>query len=402
MNILILGGGAEERAWARAIAVDSRARLLAAFPGFDEFPDVPRPRDLDDALARAGVEAVVVGGPPSERGEWLRRVAAIGLPTICLHPPGEDSEAYYQVALSREETGAIVIPDLPGRLHPGVKALRDAIEGAAAEVGPFRGLRIEWPVEPGGDEVDLARHIFPRVVDLVRALVGEVEAVTATGDPPGLRPHESLVVQLRAAESRRAEVRIEGGTANETQAPVRITLTGTTGAWTLECDPRFAGPARLVRHGGGAAENTREIDPWDPHAAILDVLDEAAGRSGRDGHPDLLDGTRAMELSEAVVRSLRRGRTVDLHYEEISEAGTFKGVMTSFGCVLLLIVLVMLPLALIGPPLGLPGTIYIAYLIPPVLILFILLQLLGITARRRTPGPAGAPARKNPADDVSG
>jgi myo-inositol 2-dehydrogenase/D-chiro-inositol 1-dehydrogenase len=57
--------------------------------------------------------------------------------------------------------------------------------------------------------------------------------------------------------------------------------------------------------------------------------------------------------------------------------------MTSFGCVLLLIALVALPLALIGPPLGLPGTIYIAYLIPPVLILFIVLQLLGVAARGR-------------------
>ena len=42
-----------------------------------------------------------------------------------------------------------------------------------------------------------------------------------------------------------------------------------------------------------------------------------------------------MELSEAVVRSLRRGRTIDLHYEAISEEASFKSIMTSTGCMIL-------------------------------------------------------------------
>ena len=50
-----------------------------------------------------------------------------------------------------------------------------------------------------------------------------------------------------------------------------------------------------------------------------------------------------MELSEAVVRSLRRGRTIDLHYEAISEEASFKSIMTSTGCVLLLGVLLSSP-----------------------------------------------------------
>src|SRR5207248_354066 len=126
MNFLLLGDGAEELAWARAISDAAGHRLLAAYPGAVGFPELAAPRDLDDALALAEVEAVVVGGAVAERGEALRRVAAAGLAAICLHPPGEDAEAYYQVALSREETGAIVIPDLPARLHPAVPALRRA------------------------------------------------------------------------------------------------------------------------------------------------------------------------------------------------------------------------------------------------------------------------------------
>src|SRR5262245_27335674 len=119
MNFLILGDGPAERAWAAALAGHSEHRLLAVCPAPEsDDPDFIRPRDLDDALAVAGVEAVVVGGDPASRAEALRRAAAEGLAVVCLHPPGDDSEAYYQVALSREETGAVVVPDLPARLHP--------------------------------------------------------------------------------------------------------------------------------------------------------------------------------------------------------------------------------------------------------------------------------------------
>lgn len=382
MNFLILGDGAEEIAWAWAIDASGAHRLLAAYPGFDEFPDLARPGDLEDALAIAGVEAVVVGGRIEDRYETLRRVAAGGLPAICLHPPGDDAEAYYQVALSREETGAVVIPDLPTRLHPGFIHLKRAIDGQ--DPGAFRGLRIEWPAIP--EQGDLARHVFPRLVDVVRALIGEVETVNATGDPPGLRPTAGLIVQLRGPEARRAEVRIE----SRPGAIARLTVMGPGSSLALEYAPTFDGPARLVEIGPPSSTGEdpviTDLDPWDPHAAILAVLVDAVEHRGRAVHPNLIDGTRAMELSEATVRSLRRGRTVDLHYEEISEAGTFKGAMTSIGCVLLLIVLVALPTALVGPALGIPWTIYIAYAIPPVLILFIMLQLFRFAVRK----PRGA------------
>ena len=42
------------------------------------------------------------------------------------------------------------------------------------------------------------RETFARAVDVIRALVGEIEALTATGDPPGEDPDLELVVQLRA------------------------------------------------------------------------------------------------------------------------------------------------------------------------------------------------------------
>lgn len=380
MNFLILGDGAEELAWARHLAGHAQHRLLAAYPGFKgwggpsgdpERAGPATPRDFDDALALAGVEAVVVGGRPESRAEALRRVAAAGLPAICLHPPGPDSEAYYQVSLSREETGAVLVPDLPARLHPGVALLRRAIEGQ--DLGAFRGLRHESTAERGHD--DLVRHDFSRRVDLVRSVLGEVEAVTATGAPPGDHPDEELVVHLRGPQARRAEIRIWAGPVE----PARLVAVGAGGTLTFEFDPESHYPARLIRRAGSGAETVTELGPWDPREAILAVLADAIIR--RDAHPDLLDGTRAMEVAEAVARSLRRGRTVDLHYEEISEVGTFKSVMTSLGCLVLLGALLAMVIAMVGPALGFARTLDLVYAIPPLLIAFVLLQALRFAVR---------------------
>ena len=89
-----------------------------------------------------------------------------------------------------------------------------------------------------------------------------------------------------------------------------------------------------------------------------------------------------MELTEATVRSLRRGRTVDMYYEPISEEATFKSVMTSTGCMILAGALAAVLVALAGPPLGFNWTIYIAYLIPPILVIFVMMQTLRFAVRR--------------------
>ncbi len=301
MNFLILGDGPEERAWAETLARRPEHRVIAAAPGFpDLFPEIPPPADLEAALAIPGVEAVIVGGPIEARDEALRRTAASGFAAICLHPPGDNADPYYQVALSREETGAVVVPDLPGRLHPGVAALREA--GNDVEMGPFRVLRID--AAGMAEDRDLL-DAFARWVDVARTFLGEVESLTALGHPPGGSPSRSLTVQLRSAGGRAAELRLsapiagapprEGEAAAEpgihpgsagaspSQDPrgkdgfSRIALECERGSLALEVAADWQGPARLP--WSISSGTTEDLSAWDPRRDARNPRTNGRGRA---------------------------------------------------------------------------------------------------------------------------
>ena len=68
-------------------------------------------------------------------------------------------------------------------------------------------------------------------------LLGEIEALPATGDPPGEHPDLELVVQLRAADAGRAELRLWAAP----DEPWRLSLLGAAGSMTLEFDPDLTG-----------------------------------------------------------------------------------------------------------------------------------------------------------------
>ncbi len=189
MNFLIIGDGPDERAWAQAIRATPH-RVIATVPPHE--PGDPA-QDFETALATANLHAAVVGGTIADRAEALRRVVMLGLPAICLHPPGATADAYYQIALAHSENPPVVVPDLPMRLHPAFAA----IQARLIEAGNPRprSVRAEVAVPPGRD---LLHEAFPRVADGVWALVGAIDSLTATGAPPGKRPDRVLAVHLTA------------------------------------------------------------------------------------------------------------------------------------------------------------------------------------------------------------
>ncbi len=367
---------------------------MAAFPGFDDRKDPLAKESLEIALGLDEVDAAVVGGADfDQKAAALQRAAISGVATICIHPPGILPDPYYVVELGLHETSAIVVPDIPGRLHPGFAKLRQAI--IAARHAHNSGLEVIFEGTFPRGSTNLLHEALPRSVDMVRSLIGEVESVTAFATPPHTTSVSRLGVQLGG--KLRGEMRFALGGVRF----LRVCVVAPPETLILEFDPDALAPGRLLsKNESGEETELERFEPWNPFATTLEVLETAV--QGREHHPNLHDAIRTMELVEAVSGSLRRGRTTQIHYEQVSEAGNFKAVMASLGCWLLFLAMIVLPIALVGPVFGFNGTLVLAYAIPPLLVVFLLLQFLKFLTKgpATRPRPAGSEDEPKVADEI--
>jgi len=375
MKILILGQDSSTTRFVDLLIHNTDHQVVMTWP---PMPNLPGTTDLEAALATPGIDAALVGGPLADRGELLRRSAGQGWTCLCLHPPGPNTDPYYQVALSNHEFKAVVLPDLPMRFHPGIAVIRQATSHGGP-AGPVRSLVLE--INHPEETQSLVLEPFAAWVDVVRVLLGEIENIAAMGFPAGTSPTERLTAQLRGPADRRAEVIVR---TNDKTSCVKLTVTARDQILTLECDPNGPAGGRLTVAPvpGGSQEQlvVTELPVWDKNLVMIDQWARAAERQSPP-EPGLLDGMRSMEVAEGAIRSLRRGRALDLHYEEVSETNNFKTIMTSAGCMMVVAVLFGLPLILAGPALGLHFTLYFGYLIPLAFVAFAVLQVLRFAIR---------------------
>jgi hypothetical protein len=146
----------------------------------------------------------------------------------------------------------------------------------------------------------------------------------------------------------------------------------------------------------GDKTESRSCEDWDPAAAMLAELVRAL-----DGQPTYLawvDAARDIELSETIARSLEKGRTIELYYEDYTEQGTFKGLMASIGCGLLILGCLVPAVVGIADQVGLPYVNRWPYVLAGGLGVFLLLQLLMLVFRgnESTPDSSGGPSVAQP------
>lgn len=346
MRIAILGDGAAERAW------------FDALNGRDGL-EVARVDDPDEPA-----DVLILGGAVADRVDYTRRAPADGPIVVCLHPPGPDDTAYLQAS-------GRVVPDLPTRLHPGVALLRGTLVDGS--LGEFRSIVHHVPA-PDGDLL----AAFARGVDVLRALLGDFETLTASGDPEGPDPRHDLMVRMRSRDGRLAEFRA----TSDPDASSHLTATGADGSLILSFGHSAATLDDLRRRPG---DETVETYAWSPHLALLDAL-------GTPSAPTLDDGIRAMELTDAARRSLRRRRTVEVRPAPLSEEAVFKSSMATAGCFLLLGSVALFTLASAARALGFTWAANLANLIPLALAAYLLIAW--------SMRPAGSPGETSSAGAV--
>jgi len=380
MKVVVLGDDPRIREFVDRLIQTGNHEIVNTCP---PLPGMPGTDDIEAAFSTKTADSALVGGSPELRGEWLRRAAGQGWTCLCLHPPGFNTDPYYQVALSNHEFRAVIVPDIPWRFHPAVTEIRrsTAPEGDA---GPIESVEIELAVPASG--VSLVLEPFSRWVDVVRVMIGEIENIAAMGMPSGTEPTDRLTVQLRAASERRAEMRVRAE-PGEARVSLSVTARNQVLQWRSDLAATSGGTLTIrprktdMDASSIPAVRTVELPEWNSLAVMIERFEQAALRQS-PALPGLNDGIRCMEVAEGAIRSLKRGRAIDLHYEEISEENNFKTIMTSIGCMMVIGIILGLPLILAGPALGLPLTLYLGYLIPIGLAAFAAVQLLRFAIRR--------------------
>jgi myo-inositol 2-dehydrogenase/D-chiro-inositol 1-dehydrogenase len=338
---LAVAGAAVRNGHDEIVLVDGSASRAAEAKAI--FPAAQLIADWENAMDSNIVDAVLVAAdqptgeqppgnlpaanPTGVRVEQLRRLIQVGMPVLVSHPISLSMLECYELAMIRDESRSVVLPYLPACWHPAAIHLREISEKSSADHSLEQVIFERFMPERNRETV---LRQFARDADLLQFVAGDATKLHALGSSGTMStgPYGNLAVQMTCDD---------GLLCRWTVAPVedqpggRLTLVLSNSKTTLWM-PDDNSPWRTEIR---TASNTtgKDYSGWDPTAMALEKL--AAACDGQHVDPTWAEAARTVELTETIDRSLARGRTIDLHHEEFSEIGTFKGTMTSVGCGLL-------------------------------------------------------------------
>jgi predicted dehydrogenase len=389
------------RAEHKIILVDvtaSRAKEAAAL--------APSARLIDDAdamLDNQSVDAVLVSADqPAARIDQLRRLIQVGMPVFVSHPISLSMLDCYELDMIRAETSSVVFAYLPARWHPAAVKLGGLIDGEpSSPIGAVEQIVCERFLADRSRGAVLKQ--FARDADLLQYLAGDATKLHALGSSmaaAGANPYANLTVQLTTAEGLVARWSVA---PVETASGARISLVGSAGKailWMPDADEPWQLELRTLKENSAI-----EYPDWNAAAEALENLSLALEHELEHEETDSNwpEAARTVELAETIDRSLAKGRTIDLHNEQFSEVGTFKGTMASVGCALLIVgLIVVLAVAVLRAIAVQAGWNWLAaqldawpYLLLAVCGLYLLLQLLVFIGRPREPPDAGRISRSD-------
>jgi myo-inositol 2-dehydrogenase/D-chiro-inositol 1-dehydrogenase len=321
----LLGAGRIGKVHAKAITADSNARLVAVA---DAFPAAAQAiadqygcaiRSIDDILAAADIDAVVICTPTDTHADLIERFARAGKAIFCEKPIDLNLDRVKACLKVVHDTKATLMVGFNRRFDPHFRAVRAEID--AGTIGAVEQVVITSrdPGAPPADYITRSGGIFRDMTihdfDMARFLLGEeIAAVTAVAsvlvDPKigELGDFDSVSVILATASgkqclignSRRAtygyDQRIEvhgalGSVSAENQRPVSIEVASAKGYTRPPLHDFF-----MTRY---TAAYAAEI------AAFIAAI-SGKGKAAPSGE----DGLVALALAEAALKSVAEKRTV--------------------------------------------------------------------------------------------
>ena len=282
----------------------------------------------ESLLHRTLADAVIVSNRSGSEDhvDQLRKLTQSAIPLIIIQPCCE-SIVGFELEMIRQDTGGVVMPCIPGRFHPGIAYLGDVVRGVdGSPIGDVEQIVLQRSMSSRQRGAVLSQ--LTRDAGLLRALVGDLSRVTATGPNPEDQQLTGLSVSISCGPGIPIRWSVEAGD-DEGQ----LTVVGSSGRIIFQLADDIA--AWTMTRVSSSGPEAVPLEPYDDASVQLAIFLETI-ESGSE-RLTWVDSCRDAEVADSVQYSLKRGRRVDLTTEAPTEEGSFKGVMSVGGCSILLL-----------------------------------------------------------------
>lgn len=313
----------------------------------------------------------VIVGPASDRSAprelQIQELLKLGLPVLAVHPVVPEVLSCFEIDMARGESGCLLQHYNPLTGLPVFDQLEEWTVAGHPEIGRVQQVVAERTFEDRTRGAVLEH--FARDVEVLMQIAGPLDRIGALGSGNEDAAYAGLSVQLLG--KRNLPVRWSVGPVSESPG-LEITLVGERGRETLRYDQQN----RLVERPDGPLAEPSTPEPFD--AAREAVGQFAAAIQSSQDDSTWPAALQTMELADSIEISLRRGRMIEVHHQQLTEHLAFKGTMAAMGCgVLLVLPPVMLLIGWIAGLVGLPlPRHWYAYFLLALLALFLGLQVL--------------------------
>ncbi|MBI3706354.1 MAG: Gfo/Idh/MocA family oxidoreductase [Proteobacteria bacterium] len=288
-------------------------------------PDAARRRDYRDILARTDVDAVGMAVGPQAHVAIAVDALASGRPVFIEKPPGANGAEARKIAAAAASTGRLAVVGFMKRYSTANRIAANLVH--APEFGPAAGFLGEYMTAPtyfsgNPDYTGFYLHHCVHYMDLVPFLMGPVAALEA-------RRHELAPGKLLL----HAHFRFAGGGLGTLAMGTNQSRATPMEWWQVMGDHRrvevrnvhevryVRAPKFKIDDPAATLADAEDTLVWEPNLTAAASEDHkgyhavlgafvAAIRGAPATAPTAEDGVRAMDLLDAMIRSLDSGRPV--------------------------------------------------------------------------------------------
>lgn len=285
---------------------------------------------LDQNLA----DAVIVGrgkAVPSLRSEQVNQLTKNGVVLLTTFPLVDSLLAYYEIDMARGESNATLLHfnPLTEQRHV-IDQCAEWISLGHPDLGPIEQVVWERPLADR-TQTQVLYH-FSRDVEFLCAVAGRLNRLGALGSPDEAATYAGLSVQLLGKSE--VPVRWQVGPIEQDDWP-QLILIAKQGKLTIKFNEASQTVQISVSQDGETKTNAlKKVDVASQ--AISKLVSNLEAETG--GASTWSQALAAMELTDTIEISLRRGRMIEVHQQQLTEEMAFKGTMSALGCAVLLLV----------------------------------------------------------------